>query len=232
MEFPCPICGQPMRRLLKPKKLVCYFCDQTTEGDSTCKAEHFICEACRLANAQEIIEKIGLAATETDPIKIADKLMLHPAFPVYGIEHHCMAAVAMFKAVKNAKGEKVDKKDIKKLTTLTEKLPYGSCGFLGVCGAAAGVGAAFSALLGASYTSDKERSIAMEAASRANLAIAKEGGPRCCVASVYTALEEGSKVAKEVFHIDLKPSPPLKRCKFVTRAEDCRRLRCRFFPGE
>ena len=232
MEFPCPVCSQPMRKLPKSKKLICYFCGQTGESDLACKAEHFICEACRLADVQEIIEKVGLTATETDPIKIADKLMMHPAFPIYGIEHHCIAAVAMYKAIKNAKGEKVDKKDIKKLTTLTQKLPYGSCGFLGVCGAAAGIGVVFSALLGASYTSDRERSIAMEAASRANLAIAKEGGPRCCVASVYTALEEGLKVAKEVFHIDLKPHLPLKRCGFVTKAEDCRRLRCRFFPGE
>ncbi len=231
MEFPCPICSKPMRKLPEPRKFTCYFCGQAGEGNIVCEVEHFICEGCRLANAQEIIEKVGLTATENDPIKIADRMMAHPAFPIYGIEHHCIAAVAMYKAIKNARGEKVDKKDIKKLTTLTQKLPYGSCGFLGVCGAAAGVGAAFSALLEASYTSDRERSIAMEVASRANLAIAKEGGPRCCVASVYTALEEGSKIAAKVFGVNLKLEPPLKRCGFASRAEDCRKERCRFYPG-
>ena len=228
MEFPCPICGQPMGRI-PVKKLVCYFCGQTGEADLACKDEHFVCEECRLANAKEMIEKVGLTSTETDPIKIADKLMIHPGIPIYGAEHHSIAAISLFKAIKNAKGEKVDKKDIKRLTALVEKIPYGSCGFIGVCGAAAGVGAALSALVGAGYMNDKERSMAMEVASRANLAIAKEGGPRCCVASVYTALEEGSKAAKEFVGVDLKPSLPLKSCRFVARADDCRRLRCRFF---
>jgi hypothetical protein len=231
MELPCPICGKPMRKLPKPRKFTCYFCGQAGEGDIVCEAEHFICESCRLANAQEIIEKVGLTAPGSDPIRIADRMMKHPAVPTYGIEHHCISAVAMFKAVRNAKGEKVGKKDIKKLTTLTQKLPYGSCGFMGVCGAAAGVGAAFSVLLGASYMKDRERTLAMEAASRANLAIAKEGGPRCCAASVYTALEEGSKMVKEVFGVDLKPELPLNACEFVAKAEDCRRERCRFYPG-
>jgi len=231
VELPCPICGKPMRKLPKPRKFTCYFCGQAGEGDIVCEAEHFICEGCRLANAQEIIEKVGLAAPESDPIKIADRMMKHPSISTYGIEHHCISAVAMFRAVKNRKGEKVQAKDIRKLTKLTQKIPYGSCGFLGVCGAAAGVGTAFSALLDASYMKDRERTLAMEAASRANLAIAKEGGPRCCVASVYIALEEGSKMAKEVFGVDLKPELPLKACEFVDRAEDCRRERCRFYPG-
>ena len=212
------------------KKLVCYFCGQTGEADLACKDEHFVCEECRLANAKEMIEKVGLTSTETDPIKIADKLMIHPGIPIYGAEHHSIAAISLFKAIENAKGEKVDKKDIKRLTALVEKIPYGSCGFLGVCGAAVGVGAAFSALFGASYKSDRERSIAMEAVSRANSAIAREGGPRCCVASVYTALEEGAKMASEVFKVEIKSSPPLKSCKFVAKAEDCKRIRCRFFP--
>jgi hypothetical protein len=232
VEPPCPICGKPMRRLPTPREFKCYFCGEVGKGDVVCEEEHFICESCRLASAEEAIERIGLAATESDPVKIADKMMKHPAVPTYGVEHHLIAAVAMFVAMKNLKaGEKAQAKDIKRLVKLTGKIPYGSCGFMGVCGAAAGVGAAFSAFLDASYMKDKERTLAMEAASRANSAIAREGGPRCCVASVYIALSEASKMATELLGIHLKPALPLGRCEFAEGAEDCRRERCRFFEG-
>ncbi|MCS7131773.1 MAG: DUF5714 domain-containing protein [Hadesarchaea archaeon] len=220
-----------MHELRELKELRCYFCSEVGKSDVACKEEHFICESCRLANAEEAIERIGLAATEADPVRIADRMMKHLAIPVYGVEHHFIAAVAMFVAVKNLMGERVQAKDIKRLMKLMEKIPYGSCGFLGICGAAVGIGAAFSALLGANYMKDGERTLAMRAASLANSAIAGEGGPRCCVASVYTALYEASKMAREVLGLDLKLELPVGRCEFADGAEDCRRGRCRFFKG-
>ncbi|MEM2908516.1 MAG: DUF5714 domain-containing protein [Candidatus Hadarchaeales archaeon] len=229
MELTCPICDKPMHELPELKELKCYFCGEVGTSNVACKEKHFICESCRLASAEEAIERIGLAAVEADPVRIADKMMKHPAVPTYGVEHHPIVAVAMFVAAKNMMGERAQVKDIKRLIELTKKIPYGSCGFLGVCGAAAGLGAAFSALLGANYMKDKERTLAMEVASRANSAIASEGGPRCCVASVYIALSEGSKMAREALRLDLKSELPLGRCEFADRARDCRRKRCRFF---
>ncbi|KUO41887.1 MAG: hypothetical protein APU95_03995 [Hadesarchaea archaeon YNP_N21] len=229
-KFPCPICGGEMHELKPPKKLQCYFCGEIGDANLTCEQNHFICETCRLATAQEIIERIGISAREADPIEIANKLMVHPAIPVYGIEHHSITAVALFRAVKNLKGEKVEKKDIKKLLALTQKIPYGSCGFLGVCGAAAGVGAALSALLKASYMSDRERTLAMNCASEANIEIAEEGGPRCCIESVYIALDVASRAVNQIFGLKMNPKLPIKSCKFPEKAPDCRRERCKFFP--
>lgn len=219
-----------MHEVKPPKKLECYFCGEIGEASLTCEENHFVCETCRLATAQEIIEKVGVFARDDDPIEIANKLMMHPAIPVYGVEHHSITAVALFKAVKNAKGERVEKKDIKKLIALTQKIPYGSCGFLGVCGAAAGVGAALSLLLKASYISDRERTLAMNCASEANIEIAEEGGPRCCVESVYVALDVGSRNANQIFGLKIKPKLPIKSCKFFEKAPDCRREKCKFFP--
>ena len=78
---------------------------------------------------------------------------------ISGHTPHTIATVSFLMAVKNLTGKLTDE-DVQEGLKRSYEIPPGWCGYFGACGAGIGIGVAFSIVLGATPSSDKERSVA------------------------------------------------------------------------
>jgi len=222
--FYCCICNKPMSPSLEI--VSCSFCGKREKADYVCPESHYICEECRLASSEILVEKVCKATKETDPIKIALLLMKHPAVPMHGPEHHYLVCASILAALRNLDKFKIDDSAFDMAISRGKKVLLGSCGFWGVCGSAAGVGMAVSIATKATFMSDKERSLAMEATSEALSEIAKIGGPRCCKASTFAAIETAARFFEREFDIKFPSLTNPRPCSFKTFNKECLGDKC------
>jgi len=224
----CPICGAELREG-NGKKECCYFCGKEEIADYICPNGHYICQECRLASPEQVSKKVVSFMSTTNPVEIAERILQHPNVPVYGVEHHYIVPLSLVAAARNAQKRKIKNTEIKMIIARAKLLPYGSCGILGDCGAAVGVGIAVSVLTHASYKSDKPRALAMRSTAETLLELAEQGGPRCCIQSVYAAIKVGAEIIYNELKIPIqKVNKPV--CKFYNLAPECKKERCLYFP--
>jgi len=79
----------------------------------------------------------------------------------------------------------------------------GACGFLGMCGAAAGVGIGFAILLEASPVAKTARSQAQKVTHAVLGKIAEYEAARCCHREVWTALSIAASLSETFLHVKL-----------------------------
>ena len=109
-QYFCTLCG---KLLFSPcGEATCSFCGKTERADYVCPEGHFVCEACRLASAENLVSKTCEASTETDPMQIALLLMKHPAIPVHGSENHLVTAYSLLTALRNSGEVRVGKRRV------------------------------------------------------------------------------------------------------------------------
>ena len=188
-----------------------------------------MCEDCRLAPSDKIIKTVCLTTQEIDPLKTAILIMKHPAVQIHGPEHHYLVSSVLLSTLRNLRKFKVDNTAFDEAIARGKRVLLGSCGLWGVCGAAAGVGIAISIVTKATMLSDKERSLSMQATSGALSKIAKIGGPRCCKASVFAAIEAAAAFFERELNIKF---PSLKKphpCYFKDLNKECLRDRCSYW---
>ena len=118
---------------------------------------------------------------------------------------------------------------VKMIIKRAQYIPYGACGLLGDCGASVGAGIAISVLTHASYKSDEPRSLSMKITANVLLDLAKQGGPRCCIQSVYSAIKIGSKIIRKELKIPIDEIKDIK-CIFYEKAPECKKERCEYYP--
>ena len=229
-EYFCIVCGK--RLFSPPGESACSFCGKSEKADYVCPEGHYVCEACRLASAEDIIRKTCEATHETDPLQIALLLTKHPAIPIHGSENHLVTAYSLLTALRNTGEITVGKREFERIAQRLQKASHGICGSWGVCGCAIAAGAVTSIITGATYLSDKERSLALRVASKTLEEIARIGGPRCCKAATFVAI----RVAVEFFECELaipiRTSINPKPCIFSRLNTECLRGRCLYYGGE
>jgi hypothetical protein len=169
------------------------------------------------------------ATEEKDPTKIAILLMKHPAIQMYGPEHHYLVSCVLLAALKNLGKFEIGDSAFEKAVSRGKRILLGSCGLWGVCGAAAGVGIAASILTGATWASDKERSLAIRAVSGALDKIGSIGGPRCCKASVFAAIETAVRFFEREFGVQFSTLENPRLCYFRMLNRECLRDKCPYF---
>ena len=224
----CCLCKKPM--LILQKMEACSFCGKTERTDYLCVDGHYICEECRLASAEIIIRKVCESTRETDPMKIAVLLMKHPAVQMHGPHHHYLISSALLAAIRNLNKFELSDHVFDDAISRGKRIPLGSCGLLGVCGSAVGIGIAVSVATKATHMSDKERSLAMRATSQALDKISKIGGPRCCKASTFAALEAAADFFEKEFKIRFPTLENPNPCFFKTMNEaECLGDKCPYF---
>ncbi len=229
-EYFCIVCGK--RLFSPPGEAACSFCGKRENADYVCPDGHYVCEACRLASAEDLIRKTCEVSKETDPSEIAFLLMKHPAIPIHGSENHLVAAYSLLTALRNTGRTTVGKREFEKVAQRLRKASHGICGSWGVCGCAIAAGSVTSIITDATYLSDKERSLALKVASKILDRVAQPGGPRCCKMSVYLAIE----VAVESFNRELAipirtPTDP-RPCIFSKLNPECLGRRCPYYGEE
>lgn len=226
--FYCFLCKKPMTPSSEIVK--CSLCGKREKADYVCPDGHYICEDCRLAPPDRLVKKVCEATRETDPMKIAILLMKHPAIKMHGHEHHYLVSGALLAALRNLGKFKIDDSAFDKAISRGKRVLFGSCGLWGVCGAAAGVGIAVSIATKATMMSDKERSLSMQATSEAMMEIAKIGGPRCCKASTFAAIETAARFFEQNFGIKFSSLENPRSCYFkVLNDKECLRDKCPYF---
>ncbi|MGQ9721864.1 MAG: DUF5714 domain-containing protein [Candidatus Jordarchaeum sp.] len=224
--FYCTICG----KILHPisEELKCIYCKEISIADYTCDDHHFVCENCRLALPDELILKTCERSETKNPYELANLIMRHPAIPMHSPIHHYLVPAVLLTALKNV-GCELPRRAINIAIKRGKKIPYGTCGSWGVCGAGAGVGIAMSVLTRATYKSDTERARSLDASGESLISISKLGGPRCCKASVYASIKSAISFLEKNFKIKLPSN--FEECPFSSYNEECKKDKCEYYKG-
>jgi hypothetical protein len=176
----------------------------------------------------EVIEKVCTTTTETDMIKLLQTIRSHGKFPMHGPEHHAMVPGIILATYKNLGGD-VTKKEILAGIERGGLIPGGSCAFMGTCGAATGVGIAFSIILHSNPLAPRPRQTVQSTVSKVIKKISQQQAARCCQRECYLALIEATRLSAEVLPIELRAEAGLV-CNQHASNRECIKKRCFLYP--
>lgn len=192
----CMICGTELIYLTRYEKRICAFCGNEYEANAYCVNNHFVCDKCHSEDGLEVLPHLLISSTETDMINLLMKIRNHPAIPMHGPEHHALVPGIIVAAYRNS-GGKIDDTVIETAISRGAKIAGGFCGFMGICGAAIGVGIAISAIIEATPLTPDSRSTAQKGTLAALESIAQIKAARCCQRDSWLALQAAAKLSKE-----------------------------------
>ncbi len=198
----CMVCSKELVYKATLDEATCYYCGSVSHQSVTCKEGHYVCDACHAKEALEVIEHICRASKERDMLKLFKQIREHPSIPKHGPEHHAMVPAIIVTAYKNS-GGKLPENALKTAILRGSSIMGGACGFLGICGAASGVGIGFAIVLEASPVAKKERSAAQKVTYAVLGKIAEYEAARCCHREVWTALNIASSLSETFLHVKL-----------------------------
>ncbi|WP_448383688.1 DUF5714 domain-containing protein [Desulfosoma sp.] len=220
----CMVCGQPLCYEASESEGTCSYCGSRFLSSVRCITGHFVCDACHSRDALAVMEHLCLSSRETDLIVLMDKIRRHPAMPVHGPEHHALVPAVIVSAYRNA-GGRIGDDLIRAALRRGSRIPGGSCGFMGCCGAAVGVGVAFSILLEANPVKGRERRLAQQATQAALADIAALDAARCCQRDAWLALKKAAELSERLLDQRLHARYPLK-CRQQAKNRECEGARC------
>ncbi len=205
-------------------------CGKMEIGYVHCSKGHYVCDHCHGKKSYDIILDLIFLAKDTNPIRIAEKIIDEAPIPMLGCEHAWIASGALLAAIKNHGEIVISKEQVIEALNRTRRQAIGAyCGLTGVCGIAPAIGASFSVILGAACPKNEETAITMHVVSKIIEAIANETGPCCCKNFVHTALATSYKLTKQYLKIDL-PCRDEHICQHSHRhPHGCRKNQCKYF---
>jgi len=229
-ETGCLVCGAPLVYLNIPEKRTCAICGKTLEANAICGNGHFVCDLCHIQEPLEVIKQVCLTSSAQDMIRLLQMIRAHKKIPMHGPEHHALVPGIILAAYRNLGGE-ITEKELLTGIQRGNQIPGGSCGFMGICGAAVGVGIAFSLILNSNPLTPKERQIIQRLVSQIIGKISERKAARCCQRECYIALKEAARLSFEILPISLKADFPLV-CEQHTLNRECIRSRCLIYPED
>lgn len=225
------ICGAPLIYAQSDEAdLTCACCGEVHRADARCDNGHFICDACHVGDAAEVIERLCRASAETDLLALLATLRRHPAIPMHGPEHHALVPAVILTTYRNLGGTVGDEQ----LATVIKrgfKIPGGFCGFAGTCGAAVGVGIAFAALIGSSPVKAAERETSLRVTQAVLGALAEQKAARCCQRDSWVALVAAAELSVKLLDRPLRAEARWT-CEQHERNKQCPGDSCPLFPEE
>ncbi|KFL34910.1 MULTISPECIES: radical SAM protein [unclassified Sulfurospirillum] len=198
----CMVCSSELVYKATLEEATCSYCGSISHQSVTCKEGHYVCDACHSKEALAVIEHLCATSQERDMLKLFRQIREHPSIPKHGPEHHAMVPVIIVTAYKNS-GGKLPENALKAAISRGSSVMGGACGFLGICGAASGVGIGFAILLEASPVAKKARSTAQKVTYAVLGKIAEYEAARCCHREVWTALNIASSLSETFLHVKL-----------------------------
>ena len=174
-----------------------------------------------------LIEEEVLKQESRNPVTIAKAVMNKGFVSIHGPEHHFLDGASFLMAYKNAGGEVDIEEALEKLKDRARKMPGAMCGYWGVCGSSASVGAALSILHKTGPLSDdgfyKDN---MEYTSSVIRRMSEIGGPRCCKRNAFLSLSIGVQFANRKYGTHMESNMIV--CEFSPRNAQCIKDRCPF----
>lgn len=174
-----------------------------------------------------LVKKICLEQTSTNPYEIATVLMKQPSIPIHGPVHHIIDGASVMTALHNAGMEFNLDECLDELVERGLVMPGGTCGKWGMCGSATSVGAAMAIIRGMGPYSDSEYyKDDMRLVSLILKNIADIGGPRCCKRNAFLAIGTAVQFIKDRYGIELGRTDVC--CEFRKLNQECIGKRCPF----
>ncbi len=225
----CLICGKELTYFPQPVEMECVFCRNTVSTSVQCVDGHFICDACHGSSAMEYITGFCVQSEEENPYSILMQAMDDARIKMHGPEHHFLVPATLLSAYYNTIGEPEKKGEkIPVARNRASKVPGGTCGLWGDCGAAVGTGIFISIVTEATPLSKHEWKLCNLMTSKSLYSMAMQGGPRCCKRNSFIAVKESVKFLNEYFGIEL-PTERSVRCRYSALNRECKNELCQYF---
>jgi 7,8-dihydro-6-hydroxymethylpterin dimethyltransferase len=225
----CLVCGAPLMYLQKDSPARCHYCQAELSATAVCERGHFVCDDCHTTDGLAAIERFCQTTRETDLITLLDEMRRHPAIPRHGPQHHVMVPAIILTAFRNLGGD-VTPQMFRTAFSRGQSISGGSCAFWGVCGAAAGVGIAFSLLLKANPLKPRERRQVLGAVQAVLGELDSWEAARCCQRECWLSLRKAAELSRELLPIPLPAEAPLA-CQQSGERQDCLQSRCPLWSG-
>jgi 7,8-dihydro-6-hydroxymethylpterin dimethyltransferase len=220
----CMVCGSPLNYASQASPAQCVYCRTEQTTNARCQQGHFVCDACHSREALAVIEHLLTTTRETDMLALLEEIRNHPAVPRHGPEHHSLVPGIILAAYRNSGGQ-VTPAMLQSALRRGKSMAGGACAYLGVCGAAAGVGAAFSLLLDANPVKPQERQAIKQITLAALQASAHLTGARCCQQECWLALRQAAQISGQYLPVALKAEAPLS-CRQWQQNQECLGVEC------
>ena len=220
----CLLCGSPLTYLNRETTARCVYCHQEDAANALCREGHYVCDACHSREALTVIEHLLLTTRETDLLALLQEIRRHPAIPMHGPEHHSLVPGIILAVYRNLGGP-VTPEMLQTALRRGKSIAGGACAFLGVCGAPAGLGVAFSLLLGANPVKSQPRQWVKQITLEALQASAQTTGPRCCQQECWQALRQAARLSRQYLPIPLPAAVPLI-CRQWEQNKECLGAEC------
>jgi hypothetical protein len=180
-----------------------------------------------LEEKYKLIREKAIKQTSKNPIEIA-KLIMHTDFvSIHGPEHHFLDGASFLVAYKNAGGEIDLEKALDTLAERAVKMPGAMCGFWGMCGSTASVGASLAIIHETGPLSDNEYyKDNMEYTASVIEKMSHIGGPRCCKRNAFLSISAGIEFVNRKYGIQMELNDI--KCEFSKLNKQCIGNRCPF----
>ncbi len=228
-ETGCLICGRDLVYHDYEKEERCFICGKVSKTSVKCENGHFICDECHYRKPIFFMKKNLINSDERDMLKIFEIVRNNSFFPMHGPEYHSFVPGIILTAYRN-NGGKIDDSDIIAGIDRGGKIPGGSCGFMGVCGVATGVGVGLSVIMKSNPLKPEQRSKIMDFSSQVLKEIANFNAPRCCQRETFIGLKLLSEISAQLLGISL-PAQYNFKCRQHSQNSSCIGKKCPLFEG-
>jgi hypothetical protein len=218
------VCGAELKYLSAEAPAACAYCRRTLPTQARCENGHFVCDECHTGDGIAAIKSICLNTAETDMVALFEEIRAHPSIPVHGPEHHAAVPGIILATYRNLGGEMTAEK-IGTGIDRGARVAGGSCGFMGVCGGAVGVGIGFGLIMGATPVKGPERGRVQTVVREVLGEIAQLEAPRCCQRDCWIALRAAARISGDYLPIRLKADAVLG-CRQRERNKQCIKDAC------
>ncbi|MCF0121263.1 MAG: hypothetical protein HUJ65_06450 [Oscillospiraceae bacterium] len=223
-ENGCLVCGAPIV-YGESQKRRCVRCNNIFVSSAVCAEGHYICDACHAAAADGVMNFLRFTP-EKDPIALMEQVMRLPSIHMHGPEHHRLVPAVLLAAYRNCGGGIDLPKALAAAAQRGKQVPGGTCGYWGVCGAAAGAGIYASIVTGSNPLSAAAWTLPQKLTARVIERIASYGGVRCCKRTAFIAIAEAASWTRDTLGVDMRDSTPV--CRWSAKNRECLGAACPF----
>jgi hypothetical protein len=227
----CLVCGGELVYSGALRQKTCEFCGQDFKSQAVCVEGHFICDTCHASPALEIIRRSCRHSSSANPVRLATRIMKHPAIKMHGPEHHFLVPAVLLACYYNRCGqpdqleEKLVQAEMRSCS-----IPGGFCGSHGNCGAAVGTGIFMSLATGSTPLSTDGWRQSNLITAESLLSVAMHGGPRCCKRDTYISLGKAIEFIERELGVSLERESGIE-CEFSHLNKQCLKKDCQYYPA-
>jgi hypothetical protein len=155
------------------------------------------------------------------------RIASHPVIPIHGPEYHSLVPGVVLATYRNLGGPMTEERILEGVDR-GSMVPGGSCAFMGVCGAATGVGIAFGLLLESNPLKPEPRQHVQRIVSETLAEITSFRAPRCCRRESHLAFQVAARVSAGLLATELR-AEEWRSCDQHELNEECIKQSCPFF---